>query len=63
MNPSTCSEVLSEAAQGTEHAGTPRADTVLQDLCSKEQISPRASVGPYVPGECGVDTFVDGAGI
>ena len=63
MNPSTCSEVLSEAAQGAGHAGTPRADTVLQDLCSKEQIPPRDSVGPYVPAERAVDTFVDGAGI
>ena len=63
MNPSTCSEVLSEAAQGTEHRGKPRADSLCQDPRLKEQIPPRDPVGPSATSEPAVDTFVDGAGI
>jgi hypothetical protein len=63
MNPSARPDGFRETDQVKEHCGNPSVDNMLQELCSNEQPPPRNPVGPYVPDERALETFVGGAGI
>ena len=60
MNASARFEVLREPDQFGEHHGDQRVDTVLQELCSDEQLPPRNPVRLSIRD---VETFAGGAGI
>jgi hypothetical protein len=63
MNPPERPEVLRETAHVQEHRADPSVHTVLQEHRSNRQTPPRNPVGPCVPDEGAIETFVGGAGI
>ena len=63
MNTFARCEALREMDQIKERCGNPRADTVLQEVCSNEQISSQIPVRTNGRDERAYETYIGGAGI
>jgi len=63
MNAAEHSEGLRETDHDQEHRAAPSAHTGPPDHLSDRPTPPRNPVGPHVPDEGALETFVGGAGI
>ena len=63
MNPAARFEPPRETDPVPELGSNPSVDGLLQEFRSREQPPPRTPLGPYVPDERPLETFVGGAGV